>query len=159
MDNHFGIGVGIELMSAAYQLFAQMWIVINLSIEHHPNAAVFVVDWLLSTGKIDNAQAPHAQAHATLGIDSFVIRAAVDDGLSHAADLRSADNLIFSTDQSGYSTHGWAPNITANVLGCGKVSRQRTASRNVTPSNFLHLFNGSRQTPAWVRNRFRHAVR
>src|SRR6266850_2160410 len=63
------------------------------------------MDRLLSTGQIYDAQPTHAQAYVALGVDSFFIRAAVDDGLGHAPNLRGAYNLVLPADHSRYSTH------------------------------------------------------
>ncbi len=49
-------------------------------------ALVLIVDGLMATGQVNNAQPPHPQPHRTLGVNPFIVRAAMDDRLANAPD-------------------------------------------------------------------------
>src|ERR1035438_1598715 len=70
-------------MAATFQIWSQFLKVVNLAVEDNPDRFVFVKYRLMAAGQIDNAQPPHAQAHASLHENAFVIRTAMYDGLAH----------------------------------------------------------------------------
>jgi hypothetical protein len=72
---------------AAKQRRAQLAIIVDLAVEDHPNGSVFVRDRLPAGGQIDDAEAPHAQAHAPFDPIALVIRAAVPDLVAHGLDF------------------------------------------------------------------------
>src|SRR5580692_8927355 len=88
MRDHFGVGVGIEAMTASLQARSQFWKVVDLPIEHDPNRFIFVVDWLMSACQINDAQPTHAEANVGLHIHAFVVRAAMHNALAHPVNDR-----------------------------------------------------------------------
>ena len=63
-------------------------VVIDLAIENHPDGAIFIRDWLVASGKVDDAKAPHAEPHRALHKEAFVIRTAVPNLVAHRLDDR-----------------------------------------------------------------------
>ena len=57
--------------------------VINLSIANNPDRPVFVRHWLLSVIQINDTQTAVPKAHAMIQIDTFPIRAPVNNGRHH----------------------------------------------------------------------------
>ena len=60
----------------------------------------------MAAGEIDDAEAAHAETRAVADVDSFIVRAAVDDLLAHVVDERFGDVALAScAHYSGDSTH------------------------------------------------------
>ena len=77
-------------MPVRFQLCAQLAEVVDLAVEHDPDGTVFVVDGLMASGEVDDAQPPHPERDAVVHPHPFVIRAAMADDLAHAVDERLA---------------------------------------------------------------------
>src|SRR6266700_778120 len=69
VNDRFGIAIGVESVAQLFQLFAQLAIVVNLTVENNPGSPVLIMDWLLSALQIDNRESPHAQRHWPLEIE------------------------------------------------------------------------------------------
>ena len=63
VQQDFNIRVGAKAMALLDQYFFQLEIVEDLAIAHQHHGPVFVVDRLVATLQIDNAQTPKAQRH------------------------------------------------------------------------------------------------
>src|SRR4029077_1084782 len=59
VDDDLSVGVRIEVVSTAFQLSAKLRKVVNLSVENNPDALIFVVNRLMSAGKVDDAKPAH----------------------------------------------------------------------------------------------------
>jgi hypothetical protein len=106
MDNSLGIAVGAIGMSAGDKLFAKREVVVDFSVEHNPNGAVFIAERLVPGGEIHNAQTTHANAEAAIGVEAFVVWAAMRHDIAHPAQFRGIDSRFFSQLQdSSYATH------------------------------------------------------
>ena len=106
VDDHFGVGVGLELVAVRHQLFAQVLEVVNLTVEDRLDQAVLVANRLVgSSTKVDNAEAAKAQAGAPAWrhVGRGMVGSAVPDGIGHHAqrarrDLALAFESQFATD-------------------------------------------------------------
>jgi len=105
MDDHFRVGMRVELVPARFELLSQLQEIVNFAVKHDPYTPVFIVDGLPPAGKINDAEPPHAQTDGPLGIDAFIVRPAVHDGLAHAMDVGSLNHFIPLADKPGYSAH------------------------------------------------------
>src|SRR3954463_11005274 len=106
MDNGFGIGVGAENVAAGAQLVAQLDEVINFAVIDNPDGFVFVSDRLVTGGKVDDAEAPHAQPGRALNVIAVVVRTAVGDHIAHSAhDRRIGYAAAFRAHHSGDAAH------------------------------------------------------
>src|SRR5277367_244968 len=106
MDDAFRVRACGELVSVAKQILAKFRIVVDFAVQHHPNAAVFIRNRLVTAGDIDDAQAPKTQPDARSRVNPFVIRASMNNCLRHPADEIFRDlsrRLIF--ENAAYSTH------------------------------------------------------
>src|ERR1035438_4107403 len=80
--------------------------IIDFAVIDDPRAAVFVEHRLVAAGKVDDREAPHAQAGSILDEDAFIVRAAVDDPVAHLPHHRFGDvALPGCAYDSGDSTH------------------------------------------------------
>ncbi len=104
VNQHLRIALRAEPVSAASQGSAQVAIIVDLAVEHHPHGSVFVRDGLPAHGQIDDAEAPHAHAHAPVNPVALVIRAAMPDLVAHRLDLRQI-GVRRPQKISGYSAH------------------------------------------------------
>src|SRR5438445_7121539 len=106
MDNGFGIGVGTENVAAGAQLVAQLDEVINFAVIDDPDGFVFVGDGLVAGGKINNAEAAHAQPDRAVHVCAVVVRTAVGDHVAHAAhDCRIGYAAAVCCHHSGNAPH------------------------------------------------------
>ena len=60
MHNHFGVSAGVKAMAATFEFLAKLLEVVNLSVIDNAGAVVLVEDWLVTAGKVDNAQPPYS---------------------------------------------------------------------------------------------------
>jgi hypothetical protein len=101
-----GIRVGVEAVAPAFKLGTQPREVVNLAVEDHPDALVFVMDGLVTASQVDDAQPSHAETDAVLRVNAFVVRTAVYDGLAHTMDsLRVSDEARLGTYNACDSAH------------------------------------------------------
>src|SRR5213594_659950 len=83
MDYDFRIGVCIKRVSLRLQFTAQLKEIVNLAIENHPYASIFVMNGLLTTGNVNNAEPTHAQPYCPIDVDPLIIGPAVDNRSTH----------------------------------------------------------------------------
>src|SRR5258708_8518674 len=107
MNNDFGVAVGAEAMATAFELGANVEEVVDLAVVNDPGAAVFIEDWLVAAGEVDDAEAAHAETSAVGNIKSPSVGAAVHDLVAHVGHESFGDVALAScTHFSGNSTHG-----------------------------------------------------
>jgi hypothetical protein len=117
MDDDLRIAMGVELVSTRFEISAQFQKVINFSIENNPDGPVFIVNGLPASGDINDAQPPHPETDWPVGVDTFVVRSAVNDGLAHPTNIVCVDRLIRPPDYARYATQGFTSTATFSV-GC-----------------------------------------
>src|SRR5260370_4794724 len=61
VNDRFGVTVGVKGVAELLQLFTQLKVVVNLAIKNYPRRSILIVDWLLTTFKIDDLEASHSQ--------------------------------------------------------------------------------------------------
>src|ERR1700678_1303049 len=110
VNNHFRIGVRGKAVAAALQLRAQFGEVIDLSVVNNPNTLVFIEYRLMPPRDVNNAQPPHPQSGPVLDEHTFVVRPAVNNGLTHPMDRLRVDPVPgLRADDSRYSAHYFYP--------------------------------------------------
>src|ERR1700691_1632714 len=60
--------------------------VVDFTVENNPDRTVFIAEGLVSGCQIHNAEPSHADPDGTIGIDSLVVRPAMDHGTAHPAE-------------------------------------------------------------------------
>ena len=83
MDDNFGIRARREDVPLPLQLTAQFLEVINLSIQHHPDRAIFVAQRLVAAFHIDDAEAPDPKRNRTLKILALIVWPSMNDFREH----------------------------------------------------------------------------
>jgi len=110
MNDYFGIGVGIEAVSALFELAAQFGKIVDFSVEDNPDGFVFVENRLMSTRQVDNAEPAHSQSNAVFDKYSFVVGTAMHDGFAHPVNSGVIRHMAsVSVDDSRYAAHEGSP--------------------------------------------------
>src|SRR5580704_11805272 len=91
-------------MALLLKLTAEFVEIVYLAVEDDPNRFVFVVDWLVTSRQINDAEASHPQAGWPSSINALIVRTAMDDRLAHVPDIFSARSFS-AHDQSRYTAH------------------------------------------------------
>ncbi|KFB73971.1 MAG: hypothetical protein AW09_000756 [Candidatus Accumulibacter phosphatis] len=107
MHDDLGIATGVENMSECQQFGDQFLVVVDLPVEHHANALVFVVERLLTSRQVDDREPPVPQAKAWFDMQSTLIRATMVLRLVHPHEHGAIDvTPAPSIENSGYAAHG-----------------------------------------------------
>src|SRR5260370_35344710 len=86
VNDGFSIAVGIKGVAEFLELFAQLAIVVDLTVENDPRGAILIVNRLLAARELDNRKPAHTHAHAPAKIEPAAIRTASATGSAHPAD-------------------------------------------------------------------------
>ena len=86
MNDGFGVGMRGEAMAARFEVLAQLGIVVNFAVQHHPQRSIFIRERLMAAGQVDDAQAAKSEAEPGVGENTFIIGTAMNDRLGHAMD-------------------------------------------------------------------------
>src|SRR4051812_36467832 len=79
----FSIGTRLEDVPVRFQLSLQLLKVVDLAVEDDSRATIFARDWLMSTGKVDDRQAPHAEGHPVFQHEAGIVRSTIPDDFTH----------------------------------------------------------------------------
>src|SRR5450755_3787082 len=109
MDENFGVGLSGEAMAAEKQSFAQLAIVVELTVEEDGCVVSFIPDGLIAAGQIDDAEAAHAEGQARgariVEKKTFVVGSAVLQGGGHGADTRLGTLVMSSEGDAANAAH------------------------------------------------------
>ena len=102
----FGIGLRGETMAAEDEAFTKLAIVVKFAVENNGDVVIFVPNGLMAAGKVDDAEAAHAQRETgSPGLgqqETFFIRTAMKHGRGHGANagfgFRGAGSECDATD-------------------------------------------------------------
>src|SRR5215469_1075989 len=84
--------------------------IVDFAIEDDPERVIFVRERLMPGGKVDNAQAPHADSDPAFGVDAFIVRAAMRHHPAHPPQDRSVGVRVpVESYDSSDSTHCATP--------------------------------------------------
>src|SRR5438874_1075750 len=83
-----------KLEPARFELRPQFREVINFAIKDDPDALVLVVDGLVATRQIYDAESAHSESDGAFGVDPLIIRPPVDDCLAHSMDRRTINDRV-----------------------------------------------------------------
>lgn len=111
VNDGFGVAPGLKHMALVQQLLADVEVIVDLTIEHNPYGPVFIGQWLLPGGDIDDRQAPMRQtdrrrsSSGGVAIKPLCIRAAMGKGVGHLPENFLIDWLTGQVKYSAYSAH------------------------------------------------------
>ena len=84
VEQHLGVGVGLEDMALLEQLLPQLPVVVDFAVEGENLGAVFVENGLAAAGEVDYGQPPETHGDALVNVVIGLVGAAVGDGIHHA---------------------------------------------------------------------------
>src|SRR5579859_1444527 len=110
MNDDFGIGMGIEAVAAFLQFGTQFGKIVDFAVENNPDGFVLVEDRLMAASQIDDAEPTHSQSDAVFYKDSFVVRTAMHDGLTHSVNSGVIHHIAgMRVNDSRYAAHERSP--------------------------------------------------
>ena len=83
MDDYLRVRLGSKLMALASQFFAQLHVIIDLTIENQPHCFFGIRHWLMASGQINDGKPPKPEPKRTGNKVTLVIGSAVCDGTRH----------------------------------------------------------------------------
>jgi hypothetical protein len=81
-------------MAVALELAAQLAVVVDLAIADQHDRAIGVVQRLPAAGQVDDREAPMAECHEIVMMDSLAIRAAMGECIQHPPHRAVARRII-----------------------------------------------------------------
>ncbi len=106
MDQDFGIALGPEPVSPAFEPAAQLLVVVDLAVEDDLDRAVFVADRLVAPFQVDDRQPPMRQPDPWLGPEPLGVRAAMGDRIAHGLQQAGIDRSgAVGVDDACNTTH------------------------------------------------------
>jgi hypothetical protein len=97
-------------MAAGDQIGAQFPVVVDFSVEDHPNRPVFVTHGLVAGTQIDDAEPAHADGATAFDMEPLVIGAAMADLVAHGLD-EWVFRFSIEQDEAGDSAHLGSKNL------------------------------------------------
>jgi hypothetical protein len=96
-----------ELMPCREQFLSKLGKIINLAVEHHGNRSVFIKEWLVTVGKINDRQAAMCQTQPGFNVDPALIRTTMKLDLVHTGQQPFINGPLFpGIEYPCYATHG-----------------------------------------------------
>jgi hypothetical protein len=105
MDQRFGIALRFKAVPAFFQTCAQLQVIINRAVEDDMDRFVFVRNWLVAAGQVNDAEPSNRQTNAWLNEAAFVIRPAVPQSLRHLLKERPPIRPVLQSDITSNPAH------------------------------------------------------
>src|SRR5262249_40183169 len=94
MNDHLGVGIGVEPMTSREQLRAQFAVVEDLAIEDRPYGAIFVVNRLPAALQVHNAQSRAAHPDVGIPVHAKLVGAAMPLNGDHLLEEINVDGPV-----------------------------------------------------------------
>src|SRR6476469_6143841 len=85
MNKGLSVTISAKLVAARDKVLPEFLVVVDLAVKDHPDRPIFIRDRLMASAEIDDAEASHTYATRAVGVDAFIVRAAVPDEVGHGA--------------------------------------------------------------------------
>src|SRR5262245_11747595 len=85
----FGIGAGAKAMAEAFELLAQLAVVVDLAVQDDPALAVLVRQGLMAGLEIDDREPAEPESEGAVQVDAVVVGAAMADARRHRFEPRT----------------------------------------------------------------------
>ncbi len=83
VQQHLGVGAGVEAVAQLFELGAQLAEVVDLAVVDDPEGLVLVVDGLTPGLEVDDGEAPVPHGHIAFAEPALVVRTPVNESLQH----------------------------------------------------------------------------
>lgn len=106
MDDDFSIATSVEGVTEGQEFRDQFLIVVDFAVEDDTDTLIFVIQWLLSGGEVNDGKAAVAETDAGLDMQATFVGAAVELRLVHTMENRTI-NVAFASgiEYSGDAAH------------------------------------------------------
>src|SRR5205807_1599983 len=94
MEDDLSIRPGSEGMASLLESAAQLFEIIDLAVERHPNGSILVRQRLTAAGRVDDSEPPRRQGRVLRAVEAFLIRAAVGERPRHCSKRGRGYRLI-----------------------------------------------------------------
>jgi hypothetical protein len=107
VDDDFSVAASVEDMAEGLQFRNEFLVIVDFAVEDDADALVFVVEWLLAGGQVDDGEPTMAEPDAGFEMQAAFIGTAMELRFVHAMEHRTI-NVAFasSVKDAGYSAHG-----------------------------------------------------
>jgi hypothetical protein len=105
MDQNLRIRVGVKPMATSLQVLPKLWIVEDLPIVNDPDGPIFIVNRLVSTAQVDDAQPGMGKSGVLTKIDPKGIRAPMPEQSQHLPEKLLRRRGRVEVNDAGYATH------------------------------------------------------
>ena len=125
-----GLGVAMSpiAMSASFQAFAQLLMVIEFAVVDDPDVVLFVADGLVAGLDVNDAQPAHGEADASFDEETIIVRSAMNDLLVHTGERFPLCPASIGIENAANSAHTYTP----IRLGSSSASFSSTGSNVVS---------------------------
>src|SRR5882672_7320689 len=107
VHDRLGVAAGTITMAASLEPRSELRVVVDLTVEDDPHAAVLVGHGLSTALDVDDREAPEAQAHVALAPQPLAVGSAVAQDVSHDLQARLVHGLEWiQTDDADDAAHG-----------------------------------------------------
>ena len=117
VQQHLGVAAGGKHMAFFFQLGFQLLKIVDLAVEDHHHAAVFVVHGLCAALQVNDGQAAMAQGHPFVQIAALTVRAAVRNAVHHFLQHSLLVIVCLFAGKTNDSTHNFFPSPAAAAAG------------------------------------------
>ena len=94
VHNYLGVTVGPKTISQLFKFHSQFFEIVDFAIENDPDCLFGVGHWLMASGKVNDGKATKPQADWTGNKITFVVRAAMSNGIRHSPDYLRIDRCV-----------------------------------------------------------------
>ena len=115
MNDHLGVGSRSERVTPGLELLAKFPEIVNLTVEHDVNGAIFVRHRLVRAGiQVDDSESPEAKSRPAIRGDEHtsIVRTAVLKRVAHRSDPIGPRHRAVEPHLSADSTH--VPGLVSN---------------------------------------------
>jgi hypothetical protein len=122
VNDHLGIALRAEDVAQGRELGDQRLVVVDLAVEDHHDAAVLVVERLLSGGEVDDRKPPVTEPEARLQVHAALVGTAVKLRLVHSQDELARDrSRALEIHHPDDSAHGRPLRGATALLPCRRA--------------------------------------
>ena len=117
VQQHLRVAAGGKHMAFFFQLGFQLLKIVDLAVEDHHHAAVFVVHGLCTALQVDDGQAAMTQGHTVIQVAALPVRAAVRNAVHHFLQHGLLVIVRLFAGKTNDSTHNFFPSPAAAAAG------------------------------------------
>jgi hypothetical protein len=123
MNDRFRIAFSAITVATRFEIFSQILVVINFTVEDNPNVSAFIAQGLMTGLNVDDAEAAHRQPDVLFDKEAIIVRPAMDDLPVHSGEqvtIHPPGSL--GMKDAADSTHDYTPILLGSFPGTFKFA-------------------------------------